>query len=398
MKRISSRSLSTVVVVFALLLSNLNCLSFVRVAHAGRADKSSHPQKARKISPLLKDDKHKAEDIVTVIATLAGQRSGRLNAFLAKNGVRERRQMKGLGTFSLSLPFNLVDELAAFPEISYVSSNETVRTLGHVSVTTGADAGQAAAVSAGRGSVDGSGMSIAVLDSGIDSNHAQFAASGGGSRIIATVDFTGENRTDDPYGHGTFVAAAAAGGTGAGAAYEGVAPGASLINVRVLNSIGEGTVESVLAGLDWVATHARQYNIRIVNLSLGTRAVESYKYDALCRAVRGLANSGIVVFVAAGNEGKNGVGQKLYGAIHSPGIEPSAITVGAANSFQSDHRLDDAVATFSSRGPTRSYWTDEDGVKHHDNLLKPDLVAPGNKLVFAQSHRQSPCHTKSDAE
>src|SRR6185369_7925545 len=114
----------------------------------------------------------------------------------------------------------------------------------------GAAAGQAAALSAGRGSITGTGMSVAVLDSGIDSNHAQFAAVGGGNRIIASVDFTGENRTDDPYGHGTFVAAAAAGGTGAGAAYEGVAPGASLINVRVLNSIGVGTVESVLAGLD----------------------------------------------------------------------------------------------------------------------------------------------------
>ena len=385
MNRISPRSLSAVFIVIALLLTSFNCLSFVRVAHAGRADKPSHSKKANKISPLLKDDKHAPDDLVTVIATLEAPRSGRLNAFLAQNGVHERRQMKALGTFSLTLPFELVDELAAFPEISHVSSNETVRTLGHVSVTTGADAGQAGALSTGRGSIDGARMNIAILDSGIDTNHAQFAASGGGNRVIASVDFTGENRTDDPYGHGTFVAAAAAGGTGAGTAYEGVAPGVSLINVRVLNSLGVGTVENVLAGLDWVATHARQYNIRIVNLSLGTRAVESYKYDSLCRAVRGLVNSGIAVFVAAGNEGKDLTGQKLYGAIHSPGIEPSAITVGAANSFQTDQRLDDGVASFSSRGPTRGFWIDESGIKHHDNLLKPDLVAPGNKLVFAQA-------------
>src|SRR6185437_13698198 len=126
-------------------------------------------------------------------------------------------------------------------------------------------------------------------------------------------------------------------------------------------------------------------NIRIVNLSLGTRAVDSYKYDPTCRAVRGLVNSGIVVFVAAGNEGKSSTGDKIYGAIHSPGIEPSAFTIGASNSFQTDGRLDDQVTTFSSRGPTRSYWIDADGVTHHDNLLKPDLVAPGNKLVFAES-------------
>jgi hypothetical protein len=176
MKRISPRSLSAVSVVIALLLTNFNCLSFVRVAHAGRADKPSHSIKGNKISPLLKDDKHAPDELVTIIATLEAPRSGRLNAFLAQNGVHERRQMKALGAFSLTLPFNLVGELAAFPEISHVSSNETVRTLGHVSVTTGADAGQAGALSAGRGSIDGAGMSIAVLDSGIDTNRHQSCA------------------------------------------------------------------------------------------------------------------------------------------------------------------------------------------------------------------------------
>src|SRR5690349_11805329 len=162
MKRISPLSLSAVSLVIALLLTNLNYLSLVRVAHAGRADKPSGSQKANKISPLLNDGRHAPNDMVTVIATLANQRSGRLNAFLAKNGVRERRQMKTLGAFSLRLPLNLVGDLAAFPEISHVSSNESVRTLGHVSATTGADAGQAAALSTGHGSIDGAGMSIAV--------------------------------------------------------------------------------------------------------------------------------------------------------------------------------------------------------------------------------------------
>jgi serine protease AprX len=139
----------------------------------------------------------------------------------------------------------------------------------------------------------------------------------------------------------------------------GIATNASLLNVRVLNSTGEGTVESVMAGLDWVVAHARQYNIRIVNMSLGMQAIESYKFDPLCRAVRGLVNSGILVFVAAGNEGKDTSGHKIYGSIHSPGIDPSAFTIGASNSFQTDGRLDDGVATYSSRGPTRSYWVDD---------------------------------------
>src|SRR5205085_11878402 len=69
----------------------------------------------------------------------------------------------------------------------------------------------------------------------------------------------------------------------------------------------------------------------------------------------------------------------------SPGNEPSAITVGAANTLGTDGRNDDVVTTFSSRGPTRSYWKDMAGVKHYDNLIKPDLVAPGNKIIGAAS-------------
>ena len=94
---------------------------------------------------------------------------------------------------------------------------------------------------------------------------------------------------------------------------------------------------------------------------------------------------GVVVVAAAGNNGKNSAGQKVYGQIHCPGNEPSAITVGAANTYGTNARNDDTIATFSSRGPTRSYWTGADGVKHYDNLIKPDLVAPGNKIVDAES-------------
>ena len=382
-RRKSTRPLLLIPVI-ATLVAVFICIAFSEITQAERAGKRSDLH-ANKISPRLNGSKHKPEETVEVIVTLNGQRSSGLNAFLSKRGVRQRREMKKLNNFSLSLPFRLIGELAAFPEVSHIASNEVVRSFGHVTRTTGAEAGQAVVSAADRGSVDGSGIGIAILDSGIDANHAQFSSSGTGPRIIASVDLTGENRTDDPYGHGTFVAAAAAGGAAAGAENTGIAPGASLINVRVLNSSGEGSVETVLAGLDWVAANARQYNIRVVNLSLGTHAVESYKYDVLCRAVRGLVNSGILVFVAAGNEGKDAAGEKVYGSIHCPGNEPSAFTIGASNTFQTDARQDDRVTTYSSRGPTRSFWTDEDGLVHHDNLLKPDLVAPGNNLVFAES-------------
>ena len=86
-------------------------------------------------------------------------------------------------------------------------------------------------------------------------------------------------------------------------------------------------------------------------MSLGTMAIDSYKNDPLCRAARRLVDAGIVVVAAAGNNGKDSQGRKLYGRIHSPGNEPSVITVGATNTFGTDQRADDKIATFSSRGP-----------------------------------------------
>src|ERR1041384_7882336 len=120
-------------------------------------------------------------------------------------------------------------------------------------------------------------------------------------------------------------------------------------------------------------------------MSLGAPAVSSYKNDPICRAARALVDAGIVVVAAAGNSGKDASGNKIYGQIHSPGDDPSVITVGAANTFGTDVRNDDGVATYSSRGPTRGHYTDASGVKYYDNLVKPDLVAPGNKLIFAEA-------------
>src|SRR6266404_5599228 len=94
----------------------------------------------------------------------------------------------------------------------------------------------------------------------------------------------------------------------------------------------------------------------------GSRA----RQDPVCRAVRRLVDAGIVVVVAAGNNGKDGSGNKLYGLIHAPGNEPSAITVGATNTFGTDPRDDDQVASYSSRGPTRSFTTDANGVRRFD--------------------------------
>src|SRR5260370_4679353 len=191
---------------------------------------------------------------------------------------------------------------------------------------------------------------------------------------------------DAPDGLGTLRASTAAGNARvAQGTYIGIAPNANIINLRVLNKPGAGSVSALLSALDWVMNNRTTYNIRVVNMSLGMPAFDSYKNDPVCRAVRSLVDVGVVVVAASGNNGKDSAGQKLYGRVHSPGIEPSAITIGASNTFGTDGRADDVMATYSSRGPTRGFWTDANGVKHYDNLIKPDLAAPGNKLVYAEA-------------
>jgi subtilisin family serine protease len=97
--------------------------------------------------------------------------------------------------------------------------------------------------------------------------------------------------------------------------------------------------------------------------------------------VRSATAAGITVVVAAGNFGQNGAGAQRYGSISSPGNDPSVITVGSVNTKGSAVRGDDTVNFFSSRGPTLGGYVDAYGVRQPDNLLKPDLVAPGNKVV-----------------
>ncbi len=260
---------------------------------------------------------------------------------------------------------NSVDVLAADSSVAYISLDTQVRSFGHVTTTTGAQQARAQKNALGLSyTLDGSGVNIAILDSGIDTTHKSFTAQAG--KVVFSKDFTGENRTDDPYGHGTFVAAVAAGvGTPTGGKYEGVASAANLVNLRVLNSQGVGTVSGILKALDWIMANRLLYNVRVVNMSLGTPAINSYKNDPLCKAVRKLSDAGIIVVAAAGNNGKTATGQKMYGGIHCPGNEPSAITVGASNTFGSDPRNEDAIATYSSRGPARGFTTDSYGARHY---------------------------------
>ena len=274
----------------------LTCLSLVLSLSGGivvsdGASAQSLGKPAKVSSDLLaKAHSITNADRVKVILQLSAPMSGDLNALLNSNGVHVRKTFKNLNAHAVEMPASIVDSVAAFDEVAFVSLDRPTQSMGHLSATTGADAVRTTSGINVSG-VDGTGIGIAILDSGIYKDHTDFLDKSNNVRVVYSQDFTGEGRTDDPYGHGSHVAAIAAGnGRVSNAAYLGIAPNANLVNLRVLNSQGTGTVSSTLSALDWVLSNRATYNIRVVNLSLGTPAVDSYKNDPICRAVRRLVN------------------------------------------------------------------------------------------------------------
>ncbi len=210
--------------------------------------------------------------------------------------------------------------------------------------------------------VRGDGIGIAVIDTGIYP-HPDLTAPR--NRIIKFKDFV--NQRAGPYddnGHGTHCAGCAGGnGNKSNGKYRGPAPNANLIGVKVLDKKGAGVMSKVLAGIQWCIQNKNKYGIRILSMSLGANTTESYRDDPLCQAVRKAWEDGLVVCVAAGNNGPSAK------TINTPGIAPEAITVGASDDKNTVATGDDSIASFSSRGPTP------------DGISKPDIVTPGAKIV-----------------
>jgi hypothetical protein len=318
-----------------------------------------------KLSNVLRSRAHESRrgsgERTRVILRLTDEAAtAQARSLLLGAGATLLQQLDELGVMVADVPLDRLEELAARDEMSWMSEDAQVRTLAtttdntsHMEVTTGANEVLPADVTAGGA---GNGVGIAFLDSGISPpDSAEFAGykyttdggllGGGGllgtgalatptltpyPRVVQEVDFTGEGTKLDNYGHGTHAAGVAA-GTGqasenyaaahAGApTYGGIAPMASLVSVRVLNSQGVGTVSGVIAGINWVIKNKSTYNIRVMNLSLGTAITQSYKTDPLCQAVGRAVDAGIVVVVAAGNLGKDSAGQTIYGGILSPAV------------------------------------------------------------------------------
>jgi subtilisin family serine protease len=197
----------------------------------------------------------------------------------------------------------------------------------------------------------GSGVKIAIVDTGIDLAYPDFK-----DRIRATRDFTGKGSVADGHGHGTHVAGIAAGsGAAGGGRYVGVAPEALLYVAKVLDDNGGGMMSDVMAGIEWAVDEGAQ----VINLSLGAPGPGNGD-DALSTLCDAAVEEGAIVCAAAGNSGPGA------STVGPPGVARLVITIGATNKS-------DGIASFSSRGPTA------------DGRGKPDVVFPGVGIVASRA-------------
>jgi serine protease AprX len=281
-------------------------------------------------------------------------------------GGRVTQDLHLIHAFAAELPASAVPALAAAPGIRWISLDAPVT---ESASTATVDA--AALVSAypqavhasdlwnAAPALQGQGIGVAVVDSGINRGHPDLS----GSRVVAQAKFNSETSSmADQNGHGTHIAGIIAGnGTASQGAYVGVAPQANLINVKVSDDQGAASASDLVAGLQWINDNKARYNIRVVNISLNSSVVQSYHVDPIDAAVEILWFNGIVVVASAGNNST--------AKLSAPANDPFVITVGATDDNGTAGIGDDTVAPFSGYGTTL------------DGFAKPDLVAPGTNII-----------------
>lgn len=211
---------------------------------------------------------------------------------------------------------------------------------------------QIGAPTAWHAGIDGTGVKVAVLDSGIDATHPDFAG-----RIGAVANFSTSPTAADRFGHGTHVASIVAGsGAASNGRFRGVAPGATLLIGKVLDDKGVGDASSTIAGMQWAAEHGA----KVINLSLSSDS-PSDGTDPLSLAVDEVSRTfGVLVVASAGN------GTLLH-TVNAPAAADQALAVGAVDKA-------DRLASFSSRGPGLT-----------SGSVKPEITAPGVSIVAARA-------------
>jgi serine protease AprX len=311
-----------------------------------------------KLSPLLKQIHSQKEPAANskIIIEHTGRKTDRLFSLLASGQGKVNLELKLIPSLAVELSHVSLEEIARSRWVKKIWYDAPVRVCLDVAVP-----------AIGGGYVQkkggtGEGVVVAVIDTGIFPHNDLINPA---NRIIAWNDLVGkENSPYDDNGHGTHVAGIIAGNGGLSRGrFTGIAPQALLVGVKALDKTGAGEVSTVISGIEWCLKQRSALNIKIINLSLGTTAQESYRTDPLCRALSSAWREGVVVCAAAGNEGPD------RRTITSPGINPLIITVGNINDQQTLAVRDDQINPSSGRGPTI------------DNIVKPDLLAPGTQIT-----------------
>jgi len=317
------------------------------------------PGASRKLAPVAQQRAARAAGQSTVIVRIADRKAAR-SAILAVGG-KLGRSLPGISSQVATVSDAALARLAESDAIEWISID---RIAVGATERTGATVG-ATQIRQQLG-LDGAGIGVAVIDSGI-AYHDDLADVAGPQRVDRFVDFVGNGATPyDDYGHGTHIAGIIAGnGHDSGGRRTGMAPAARLIVLKALDSAGNGHVSDVVAAIEYAVAHRDELNIRVINLSIATPVYESYETDPLTLAAKKAVEAGIVVVAAAGNNGISPAGHTRYAGITAPGNAPWVLTVGGSSHMGTTTRDDDTVARYTSRGPTAI-----------DAAAKPDVLAP----------------------
>jgi serine protease AprX len=319
----------------------------------------------------LSTELHKAEyrenpdRVCRVIVEINQRVAGRIAYFVNNSQWGVKRNINIFPGLVIELPFTKIQQMTWSPYVKKIWHDAKVQALLDIAVpTVGGNIAR-------NYDFTGKDLVAAVIDTGIHPHPDLVYPE---DRIIGWYDLVNEgNSPYDDNGHGTHVAGIIAGnGSLSRGRFKGMAPEAKLIGVKVLDRDGSGHTSDVIAAIEWCIRNREKYNIKVINLSLGSTAQDSCRNDPLCRATSAAWKSGIVVCVAAGNDGPE------EGTINTPGINGDVITVGNLDDRATVEWEDDQISPSSSRGPTI------------DNLNKPDILAPGtgiNSLRVPRGYR-----------
>jgi serine protease AprX len=297
-----------------------------------------------------------------------------------KLGAHVVSTQQSLGTLVVDVPANRLDDLRDVPGVRDATEDMQV----HLSSIPGATGlpGDIVNVAAETGATEywrdgyfGQGVDVALLDSGVLPVNGLTTP----NKLVIGPDLSYENKSKtlsglDTFGHGTHMAGIIAGlDTGLTPAnylsssnrFVGMAPGSRIVSLKLADAHGQTDVSQVIAGIDWVVTHAHDpgMNIRVLNLSFGTDPLKDYRSDPLAHAASVAWDRGIVVVVSAGN------GDTSDDGLADPAYDPDVLAVGSVDTKGTLDTDDDAVASFSRTGNSRK------------GKRGPDIVAPGVSLV-----------------